>query len=266
MINFKLRELDKIVPWGEGKELSLHWFALTDGDLWLTFGCNTIYEYSQEALLEFEGKESQYNDYYIVRFLEDFSHLFEKISESIPERFYNRTENIKLFKDNAQKWLDIYETDEDEYSDFYFDEYDKLISWTTERSFDSGHLIGGPYLYFFRHNGKIRIVWETECILENGVSVWTANDGSLEMNYTDFVSEVKSFGEAFFIAMDKQIDLAIEKNWTEVKLDKIRLLEEHKERKLEFEKKLSFLDQNMEDGQNWEATEDLYKRMQREIK
>jgi hypothetical protein len=50
VINFILRELDKISPWGQEPELSLHWFGLTDGDLWLTFGNETIYEYSKEAI------------------------------------------------------------------------------------------------------------------------------------------------------------------------------------------------------------------------
>ncbi|MFN4152446.1 MAG: DUF5984 family protein [Candidatus Sericytochromatia bacterium] len=28
MIKFKLRELDKIVPWGQDNKLYLHWFGL----------------------------------------------------------------------------------------------------------------------------------------------------------------------------------------------------------------------------------------------
>jgi hypothetical protein len=266
MINYKLRDLDKINPVGQEPNLYLSWFWLTDGDIWLKFDNQTIYEYSTEALKHFGNKPSPYNDYYIVRFLEDFTECFEKISVSIPHKFYNLTEDIKQFRRDTQKWLYINDTDEDEYSDFYFDEYDKLTSWTSERLFDSGHLIGGPHLSFFRHNDKIRIVWDTEHILENGISLWTAKDGNFEMDYSDFINEVKNFGLNFFESMEKQIDLTLAKDWREIKVDKERLKEEHKERKQEFHRNLSFLEQETNDNTDWTEIEKLYERMKNEIK
>ncbi len=266
MINFKLRDYDKINPVGQEPNLYLSWFWLTDGDLWLKYGDQTIYEYSKEALQHFGDKLSPYNDYYIVRFLEDFTERFEKISVSIPKKFYCLTENIQQFKNDSQRWLDIYDTDEDEYSDFYFDDYDKLISWTYERLFDSGHLIGGPHLSFFRHKDKIRIVWDTEHTLENGISLWTAKDGNFEMNYSDFVNEVKKFGQNFFEEMDNQIELTLAKDWGDIKVDKARLKEEHKERKQEFYKNLFFLEQETNDETDWIGIDKLYERMINEIK
>src|SRR5574337_32354 len=129
MINFKLRELDKIQPWGKAPDLSLHWFALTDGDLWLKFGATTIYEYTKDALAHFGKESTTYNDYYLTRFIEDFTELFEDVRENIPESFYSLTRDIKQFYSDAEKWLDIYDTDEDDNSDFYFEKYDKTISW-----------------------------------------------------------------------------------------------------------------------------------------
>jgi len=270
VINFKLRELDEISPWGQAPELSLHWFALTDGDLWLTFGNETIYEYSKEVM-DYWGdywgdKPTQYNDYQLSRFIEDFTGLFDKIRESIPQEFYELTKDLKIFQSNAKKWLDIYDTDEDEYSDFYFEEYDNLISWTNERSFDSAHLIGGPYLYFFRLKDKVRIVWETEYNLDNGISLWTAKDGSFEMDYSDFVKKIEIFGQSFFSAMDKQVELAVAKEWGNIKIDKQRLVEEHKERKDEFFSTLRQLDQEPTVKTNWTEVEQLFKKMINEIK
>ena len=264
--HFKLIDFDKIVPTGQAPDLYLSWFWLTDGDLWLTFGDHTIYEYSEEAMAYFEDKPTPYSDYYIVRFLEDFTGVFEKASISIPYKFYSLTENLKQFKDDAQKWLDINDTDENEHSDFYFDEFDKLISWTYERLFDSAHLIGGPHLSFFRHNDKLRIVWETEHTLENGISLWTAKDGSYEMDFSDFVIQVKTFGDTFFKAMDKRIELTLVKDWGDIKIDKPRLVEEHNERILEFEKNLAFLEQGADDKTNWTKIEELYNRMVAETK
>jgi hypothetical protein len=265
LINFKIKDFDKINPVGQEPNLYLSWFWLTDGDLWLKFGDQTIYEYSKEALQHFGDKLTPYNDYYIVRFLEDFTERFEKISVSIPDNFYRLTENLQQFRNEAQKWLDIYDTDEAEYSDFYCEEYDKLISWTYERLLNSAHLIGGPNLSFFRHKDKIRIIWDTDHTLENGISLWTAKDGNFEMKYSDFIDEVKKFGQNFFEAMDKQIELTLGKDLQGIKVDKERLLEEHKERKQEFDKNLFFLEQETNDEADWTGIDKLYKRMKNEI-
>ena len=101
MINFKLKDFDKIIPVGQEPNLRLSWFFLTDGDLWLTFGDQTIYEYSKEAIQHFGDKTTPYNDYYIVRFLEDFTELFRKISEPIPDSFFSLTPKIKQFRNKV---------------------------------------------------------------------------------------------------------------------------------------------------------------------
>ncbi len=265
MIHFELKNVDKIVPVGQEPNLYLSWFWLTEGDLWLTLGNQTIFEYTSEAVQHFGDKTTPYNDYYIVRFLEDFTKCFTKIGVSIPLQFYALTENMKLFQNNAQKWLEINENDEEEFSEFYFDEYYSLISWYSERLFDSAHLVGGPYLSFFRFNDKIRIVWETEHQLENGINLWTAKDGCLEMNYLNFVQEVKNFGHSFFDAMEKQVNATLAKDWGNIKLDKKRLVEEHNERKREFDQNLFFLEHDSIDKTDWMRIEQLYQRMKSEI-
>lgn len=266
MINFKLKELDNILPWGQEPELSLHWFALTDGDLWLTFGNEIIYEYTKEAIDYWGNKPTPYNDYQLSRFIEDFTDLFYKIRETIPKDFYNLTKDLKKFQSDAKKWLDLNDDEEDIDNVFYYEKYDNLVSWTYERTFDSAHLIGGPYLSFFRSNNNVRIVWDTEHILENGISLWTAKDGSFEMAYSDFVDKIKTFGQSFFAAMDKQVELAVAKEWGNIKIDKQRLVEEHKERKDEFFSTLLLLDQETTDKTNWTEVEQLFNRMTNEIK
>lgn len=266
MINFKLRELDKIVPWGQDPELSLHWFGLTEGNLWLNFGNTTIYEYSKEVMDYWGNKQTPYNDYQLSRFIEDFTEIFHKIREIIPEELYNLTKDLKKFQSDSKKWLSIYETDEDNYSDFYFEQYDKLISWTYQRTFDSSHLIGGPNLSFFRFNDKVRIVWDTEHTLENGINIWTTKDGSFEMDYSDFIQNIKAFATSFFFEMGKQIDLAIEKDWGKVKIDKQRLVKEHQERKDHFYSSIALLEQETENKTNWIEITTLFNRMKNEIK
>ena len=59
--NFQLKELDKIQPFGDDADRSLHWFGLTDGFCWINAGTQNIYEYSEEADAFFDGC-GRYND------------------------------------------------------------------------------------------------------------------------------------------------------------------------------------------------------------
>lgn len=111
----------------------------------------------------------------------------------------------------------------------------------------------------------MRIVWGTEQILENGISLWTAKDGSFEIDYSDFVEKIKVFGQSFFAVMDKQVELAIAKEWGNIKIDKQRLVEEHKERKDEFFSALRLLDQEPTHKTNWAELEQLFNKMTNEI-
>lgn len=266
MINFKLKYIDEIVPIGQEPNQRLSWFWLTDGELWLDFENEIIYEYSDEAIYYFGNKSTSYNEYYLVRFIEDFTNLFGKINESIPEKFYSLTEDLEKFKTESENWFSIHDTDENENTDFYFDEYYKLLSWINERTLDSAHLIGGPNLFFFRKNDQIKIIWEAEYTLENGISLWTVKDGFCEMNYHDFVNEIKLFGEDFFNKMDNQIELALSKDFKNIHIDKKRLVEEHQERKEDFWNAFKMLKQESVNKTNWTDIEQTYNSIVKEIR
>ena len=119
---------------------------------------------------------------------------------------------------------------------------------------------------FFRRNNKVRIVWDTEHTLENGISLWTAKDGSFEMDYSAFMDKIKAFGQSFFSQMGKQVELALAKDWGNIKIDKQKLVEEHQERKADFFATLLLLDQEPTNKTNWAETEQLFNRMTSEIK
>lgn len=266
MINFELKHIDETQPAGTDAELYMCWFWLTDGYLWLNLADSTLYEYSKDALKYFGMKTSAYNDYPIVRFIDDFTELFKVINESIPDDIYQLTENLSQFLNDSQRWLDINDTDEDEYSDFYFEEYDNLISWTYNRSFGSGHLIGGPRFSFFRNKDKIRIIWETEDKLENGIQIWTAKNGNIEISYTEFISQVKEFGNRFFTQMKDKVEIAVQKDWKDIQIDKKELIKEHKERELDFWNQFTLLESDSTTKTNWKQVRELKFRMDKEIK
>ncbi len=152
----------------------------------MTFGTETIYEYTKEVITYWGGKSTPYNDYPLSRFIEDFTALFYRLGETMPDTFYDLSIDLKKFQRDAKKWLALYNTQDGQTPAFYDDEYDTLMSWRNQRTFGSGHLIAGPQLSFFRRNDKVNIVWETDYRLENGIRVWTAKDGSVEMDYAAF--------------------------------------------------------------------------------
>ena len=264
MINFRLKNINEIEPVGQDDSKYLSWFWLTDGDLWIDFGKETIYEYSDEAMKHFGNKPTKYNDYQISRFIEDFSDLFKIIGESVPEKFYELTGDLNGFLADSQDWLDKNDTDEDDYSDFYFESYDVLISWISQRLLDSSHLIGGPKLYFFRHKEKIRIVWDTDYKLDNGISLWTSKSGQLEISYEEFFSKIKDFWIKFLQEMMIQVRLTREKDWSDIKVDKERVLQEHRERVVDFFDKLKYLENGTDFQTDWYKIEEQLVNMEKQ--
>ncbi len=261
-INFQLRELDEIVPWGQEPHLSLHWFGLTDGFLWLDAGAQTIYEYNGAAR-EYFGSSLHYNEYQISRFLEDFFGVFRFVGEAVPEELYDR---LDRFDAKLEKWQERHWDEEDEvYEQFYYEEYCGLGQWRWDRTLDSGHLVGGPLIGFFRCGERLKILWESTFRLENGESIWTAPKGSFELSYDEFVSAATEFFHSFFVAMEQQVKAAAAKEWGSVSLDKQRLLEEQEERRAGFAKDLSFLT-SPGGNTDWDNVRRLCSKMEKELK
>ncbi len=260
-INFKLQELDKVMPFGEPPNLSLHWFGLTDGLLWIDVGTHTIYEYSQAAQRYFDNAP-RYNDYQISRFVEDFFDTFRYVGESIPEVLYH---NLEIFDNKMSAWKELYEDkDDDIFDEFYFNEYHELRDWYGNRSFDSAHLIGGPYIGCFRCGDKLKIIWESSHELDDGNSIWTSPKGCVELTYEEFINGVEEFFKAFLVEMDSQVDNAILKDWKSIGLDKEMLAWENGQRKEGFLQQLSLL-RNTEEKTDWDKVAELYLKMENEL-
>lgn len=262
-INFELKKLEQVALWGERPNQSIHWFGLTDGLLWIDIGNQTIYEYSKEAQ-DYFGDCIRYVDYQISRFLEDFSFLFRYAGESIPVELYD---DIEDFNNKLERWWDMHEEDDtEELFDYFLDtDYVGLTEWYNfQHTMNSGHLTGGQYISFFRCRDKIKIIWDSTYETENGKSIWTSPSGIIEISYNEFVEEVKTFFQRFYVAMDKQVENAVNKNWGSVSLDKERLIIENKERKEGFNQAISFLLRH-KTHTDWECFMCLYEKMNSEI-
>lgn len=259
-IHFSLQALEKIEPFGANSGSHLSWFGLTDGVLWIEIGDRSIYTYSKQAQQYFDSKTA-YNEYYISRFLEDFFAIFPMVAQSIPYELYKEIEN---FKRDTEDWLTHHESlPEQEFCRFYDEEYLPLTQWYWNRGFDSGHLVAGPWIGCFRHQDKVKILWEGDWIEQAGISVWEYPNATVELNYRDFVEGVELFFCQFFEAMTQQVTQAIEKEWLEISLDKAYLQQEHLQRKEMFGKQVAQL-KTEQPTQDWCKIVEFYQKLQRE--
>lgn len=237
LINFALKDPTDILPWGTAPDTNIHWFGLTDGDYWLRVGDKTLYEYTTEFMKDWNFSRSQYTDYHIVRFLEDFTDLFSAIAESLPEDFYQLARSYDSLYEYIGKYrarLEQLPDAEDADLDTHYDKYEEITRWIHDRRLTSTHLKYGPAISFFRCNDKISIVWDSDHRNEKGIAVWTAGNGQIEMPYQLFVNEVKDWGERFFNSMEFQLEEAFLRDWGTTKIDKKRIKEEQAERRKKF--------------------------------
>ena len=257
-INFRLKELDEVLLWGEKQNRRIHWFGLTDGLLWIDVGEQTIYEYSEDAQKYF-GECHPYNDYQLSRFLEDFSNLFRYVGESVPSDLYETVKDF-TFKEQADAWVEMYFGQSNEAFDRFLEADYIGVEWFNKRIMDSGHLIGGPLIGFFRCEDKMKIIWVSDHKIENVCYMWKSPSGVIEISYKTFVDEVTRFFCSFYSAMDIQVENAVNRDWGNVSLDKIRLVNENVERKEGFDQMLGFLSKTPSIT-DWDSARRAYKKM-----
>lgn len=226
MINFKLKNIDNIVPWGSEDDQSMHWFALTNGEYWIEIQNATLFEYTDQVI-NYWGGERKYASYQIIRFIEDFTRLFFCITESIPGDLFENVKSAKLLKEievQRQRWMREETASGDKEM-----VVEASSTWIMNRTLDSRHLTGGPQISFFRHNEKIVIVWIADELVDNRIPIWTAQTGEAEMDFEDFIAKIEDFGEKFWEEMEKQVDHALKRDWGPITIDSAKL----KERQIE---------------------------------
>lgn len=258
LINFKLRHPADITPWS-----SVGWFVLSDGEYWLDLGDVNFYEITAAASKEFGDASGKFVDYQLARLIEDFSELFEHISESVPDDFYElaRKENTLFdFYSKANEKID--DLNDEVIGDNEFYRIHKVIEWISDRALTALHLSSNPTICFFRNKDKISLVWNADQTLESGAQLWIAGKGSIELDYREFVAEVVDFKERISLAMETQIQTANSMDWGHIQVDKARRLTEQIERKEEFENRINYLlETEKQPMTNW----DEIRQIRREI-
>ncbi|XZF13504.1 DUF5984 family protein [Chitinophagaceae bacterium MMS25-I14] len=256
-INFQLKPPANISPWG-----SMGWFALSLGEYWLTIGDKQFYEYTSAILEVWNGKEQKYVDYQLARFIEDFTTTFTYIAESLPNDFYAMTQDAMIFSGFYQKASDtVDDLIYGDTSDEVVYRAHKIVKWAADRSISAMHLNYGPAIFFFRNGNKLRIVWFAGDKTDEGIPVWTAGNGTLEMAYNEFVIAVEDFKDRIFEAMGQQIALANIMEWPDSYVSKEGRVAEQKEREESFAIRLDMLKSGEIKNTDWNEIRQTMKRL-----
>jgi hypothetical protein len=174
-IQFELRNIDSIVPWGENGSRRLHWFGLSDG-------CFCI-DTPAGRLLEHSGPEDPdlgrpWCEYQVVRLFEDLVTAWPVVSEPIPSDVIKRHTVW-----NACKGRVI----DDEIAE-------EVGFWWSERRVDFSYLQPAPELTLWRVGLDVHVKWAA-------TAPWSPATADLTLPYNSVREAIAAFFDDFLAQM-----------------------------------------------------------------
>ncbi len=240
---------------------SVSWFWLTDSYYYLQLGKERIYEYSDRAVRK-DKMKSHFLDYYFIRFLEDIFDVLIETIQPMPKEIYQIFDTDKKFDKlselltlwyygnrKSKKYLEPPKEKETIYNCL-----GKDFLWNG--CLDSSFISGSILCRFVHVEDKFYIHYD--CSKQK--KIWTAGKNIFELPYKEFIFQIETLIEDFFLDMDKQVADAIaihnedeyswnnlmeayKKKFPEQFIDSRKtgaeyLMEEHSRRKFLFREKL----------------------------
>lgn len=220
-INFVLRDLTSIVPWGAAPDLSLSWFGLTDGAYCIETQAGRLLDYRSE---HDAGLGVSWCAYAVARFWEDLRELAPRALEPVPADIPPR----------LLAWLQTGAPDEPPDDDALYASWLGAQAWWGERQLDFGYLRHAPILHFWRVGDTMHLRWrcrettEADCPF----TVWQA-DAALPV--AAFEAALARFETAFLGAMRERCETLARDGWsgTPCDIDPDAVLEEQAQREAE---------------------------------
>lgn len=210
---FKLRDIDKIEPWGEPGNQSLSWFGLTDGAYCI--------ETSAGRLLEHMGTidpslGQPWCEYQVVRLFEDLITIWPKVCEAVPADICDR---YFPWRNNEREWVKRAEDVE------FFEVWQEANWWFTERKLDFSYLQAQPSLHLWRVGSNVQLSWRAQ-------SPWLPAAATLSLPFEVVCRGVSSFFQEFTAEMDRRVAFIEREGWqrNDCTVDIRRLVAEQAER------------------------------------
>jgi hypothetical protein len=203
LIEFRLRALSEIQPWGVPDDPNLSWFGLSDGNWWIKVGDLRLFEYS--SAMRALGAP-HYCDYQIVRLHEDLMHLVPYALEDIPTELaqWIALDGRASWSARWEKWMTALPNEH--LSDDDFKLIDLAGSWIGRRSLDSLYLRPSFDLRIWASEGQIHLDWDNRNRIVEGACAWTAVVGSYVVPVGEFASAIREFQESFIEQMSIRVE------------------------------------------------------------
>ena len=220
-IEFELRPIDDVVPWGDEKTgLRLHWFGLTDGWYDLIIGGHRLFSLVGET---------RGIDYQVVRLWEDLIEVARPALQPIPEPLVVRLRDI----DAWTAWVDkVWELDD------RHDVTSNALDWWWSRELTAGHLVGAPQLQLWRVGDELHMRWRSRSPVPDAV-VWSSPNGDAKTTATAFREVLIKFDRELISAMAARVE-SIATKWSRpnIVIDVDELRREHADRSTWLESRL----------------------------
>jgi hypothetical protein len=220
--SFKLREFDRIEPWGQGEDRNLHWFGLSDGAYCIETSAGNLLELPD---ISAQDLGVRWLDYQVVRMFEDVLDVWPFFREPVP---IDVTERYFAWRPlNEDAWFD-------KANSAARDTWSEATHWWREREVSLSYLRQSPQLHFWRSESSAHLEWRAE-------APWSPPEVHLYLPFEAMQQAAASFAREFLSEMGARV-LEIERlGWQpkNANLDIAHLAREQKAREEEAELALS---------------------------
>jgi hypothetical protein len=146
-IKFKLRDIDRIEPWGSAESRSLSWFRLTDGAYCIETPAGCLLGRPE---IDAPDLGVPWLDYQVVRLFEDLEEIWPYVREPVPADILAR---YFAWRPGESAWLDGADPAQKEAWSC------ATGWWWTKRSVDFAYLREPPQLHLWRSQSAAHLEW-----------------------------------------------------------------------------------------------------------
>jgi Family of unknown function (DUF5984) len=219
IFEFELLPVEDIVPWGQGDDRSLSWYALTDGWFRMRLGEHVLFEYTDEFRAHW-NTTVRGPQYMVVAYARDILQCVGPGITPLPPFFANLASDWDLVARLRKV------PGEETYT---------ALRWLGARSPWISYLQAGPEFQFIRTGDDVQIHWDNRELFLDGIRAWTAVEGSYVLPVEAFLHECRDFADRLLAAMEERID-GIEAGTMrpQLEVDPASLREQHERFRTEF--------------------------------
>jgi Family of unknown function (DUF5984) len=228
LFDFELAPLESYASAAHPANPELSWYALTQGEYWITVGNSTLLEYAEGART---GGTQRYCRYPVARLHEDILTMLPSILEPVPATLVQY-----LAGDAAAAWWEAYETWYDRALRAGPDPRRRRIDDDAHgllygRVLDTSYLAPLTGITLWSDDENVYFAWDNRAGTLNGVRAWTAVHGEFQMPRREFLAEIQSFNNRLIEQMAGRIEqLRCGALPPEIVIDLDALASEHEER------------------------------------